>query len=152
MALNSTGIATAIAALSISGVTVLDLPAVPDTADMRKCPQMFPNPSGWIVGGIGSNEDGEGPATFGPGMWVMQRAFNYVYLHAPVGQGRGMLDHMSAMSTNLDAIMTALTTMAIANVDVMEIDCGDFVVITDPAGARFYGYTVTVALKERINA
>jgi hypothetical protein len=152
MALSATAIATAIAGLTITGVTVKDLGAVPDTGDIRSCPVLFPNPNNWIAGGIGSSEESEGPATFGPGMWVFQRAFSYLYLHALVGQGRGLSDHMSAMSTNLDAILTAFTTLDVSGVDVMEIDCGEFAVVTDPAGKQFYGFTIAVAMKERINA
>ena len=152
MALNAGAIATAIAALSISGVTVKDITGIPDQVLARDCPILMPHPNDWIVGGIGSAEDGEGPATFGPGMWVFQRAFNYLYLHATAGAGRGLKDHMGAMSTNLDAIQTAMTTLSISGVDVMEIDCSGFSVVTDPAGNQFYGFQVTVAMKERINA
>ena len=150
MALNAAGIATAIAALPISGVTVLDISAVPETGDLRQVPVLFPNPSNWIAGGIGGL--GEGPATFGPGMWLFQRAFSYLYLHAPVGSGRALSDHMRGMSVNLDAILTALTTLDVAGVDVLEIDNSDFNVITDPAGAQWYGFQVTVAMEEKINA
>jgi hypothetical protein len=151
MALAAGTIATAIHNLSITGVTVLDITEIPQAVDLRTCPLLCPGPS-WISGGIGSSEDGEGPATFGPGMWVFQRVFSYRYFHAKVGTGRGLYDHYSAMSTNLDAIQTAFTTLAVAGVDVMEIDNSEFGIVNDPAENQFYGFDISVALKERINA
>jgi hypothetical protein len=149
MALNAAGIATGIAALNIAGVTVLDITAMPDA--VTKYPALVPGPQ-WIAGGIGSAEDGEGPATFGPGMWVFQRAFSYRYFHAPTGAGRGLLDHYSAMTANLDAITTALTLLDVAGVDVMQIENSEFGVVEDPAGSKFYGFDLAITLKERINA
>lgn len=149
MALNAIGIAAGIAALSITGVTVKDIDEIPDKVEGRDCPVLIPGPV-WITGGTGSNESD--PATFGPGMWVMQRGFAYRYFHAPVGAGRGLKDHYPAMATNLDAIQTAITTLAIAGVDVVSIECSEFGLVGDPSENQFYGFDVAVALKERINA
>jgi len=143
-------IATAIAALTISGVVVKNITEIPDAVDLRNGPQLLPGPT-WISGGIGSSEDSEGPATFGPGMWVFQRVFNYRYFHAAVGVGRGLQDHYSAMTTNLDAIFTAFVTLDVANVDVMELSNSEFGAVLDPANNQFYGFDIAVALKERIN-
>lgn len=152
MALNSAAIATGIAALSISGVTVKNVTEIPERVSARECPILFPSPNNWITGGIGGEEDAEGPATFGPGMWVFQRVFNYLYLHASAGQGRGLAEHLSAMGTKLDAISEALTGLNLAGVDVMQIETSEFNVVTDPAGNTFYGFQVAVTLKERVNA
>jgi hypothetical protein len=150
MALNSGAIATGIAALVITGVTVKNITEMPDRIDPRRCPLLVPGPR-WITGGIGG-EVSEGPVTFGPGMWEFQRVFSYRYFHAPIGSGRGLEDHYGAMATNLDAIVTALVGLNLAGVDVMEIENGEFGVVGDPAENHFYGFDISVALKERINA
>jgi hypothetical protein len=149
MALDAGAIATGIAALSISGVTVKDITEMPEKVNPPDCPVLIPGPV-WITGGTGSNEGD--PATFGPGMWVMQRGFAYRYFHAPVGSGRGLYDHYADMADKLDAIQTAFTTLALAGVDVMGIECSEFGMVGDPADNRFYGFDIAVSLKERINA
>lgn len=152
MALNATGIAAGIAALTITGITVKDIDTISDRINPRDCPLLMPNPNSWISGGIGTSEAAQGPATFGPGMWVFERAFSYLYLHAQIGSGRGLNDHMSGMSDNLDAILTAMVGLNIAGVDVMQLENSDFNVVTDPTGQQFYGFGVVITLKERVNA
>jgi len=83
MSFSSTAIATAISNLSISGVTVKDVSAIPDTVEQRMCPILFPSPDGWMTGG--NAEPGEGPSTFGTKtsrLWTFNRGYRYVYLHA----------------------------------------------------------------------
>jgi len=149
MALASTTIATAIKNLSITGVTVLDITEMQDQVDLRLGPVLMPGPS-WIAGGLGG-EDPEGSATFGPGMWIFQRVFSYRYFHAPVGSGRGLYDYYSAMSTNLDAIVTAFVGLNVTGVDVMELDNSEFMVVNDPSEKQFYGFDFAVSLKEKVN-
>jgi hypothetical protein len=154
MPLNATTIAAGFAALTITGVTVKAIGAMPEQVTARDCPLLMPAPN-FVLGGITSSEDSEGPATFGAsgaGMWVFQRVWQWRYCHAAVGSARGMLDHYAGMMTAQDAIITALCALDIANVDVMEIDCNEFGVVTDPAGNQFFGFDIAVALKERINA
>jgi len=154
MALNATAIAAGIAALSITGVTVKGITNIPDSITPRDCPLLMPNPTDWIAGGIGG-EVASGATTFGAGaLWEFERAYNYLYIHAPAGEGRGLRDHFSDMATELDAIITALTgfNYVFADVDVVQIDNGGFATIVDPAGKQFYGCEITVTLKERINA
>ncbi len=153
MALSSTGIATAIAGLTISGVTVKDISGIPDEADPRSMPILFPAPSTWIGGGNG--EPNTGPVTFGTPttrMWIFNREYNYIYLHAPVGSGRGLFDHYSAMSTNCDAILTAIIALDLAGVDVKNIEISNFGALQDPAGKQFYGFMLKIILREKVNA
>jgi hypothetical protein len=153
MALNSAAIATGIAALSIAGVTVKDITAIPDQVQARDCPLLFPHPAEWKSGGNSEPEDGS--TTFGTAAsrsWIFARVYKYVYLHAPVGSGRGILDNYSAMSIKEDAIATALTQLDLSGVDVKTISVSEFGVLQDPSGASFYGFTVSVTLREWINA
>ena len=157
MALNSLAIATGIAALgpiTASGtINILDITAEPQQVQPRDCPVMFPMPNGWMGGG--NNEPSDGPETFGTPTtrsWVFNRSYKYVYLHAPAGAGRGLLDNNPGMSQNADAIISALVQLDLTNIDVKNVGIGQFGVLQDPAGSKFYGYLVTVMLRERINA
>jgi len=42
--------------------------------------------------------------------------------------------------------------MDITDVDVQNVTTGEFGVLEDPAGHGFFGFTVTITLRERINA
>ena len=152
MSLGAGGIATAIAGLTISGMTVKDVTATPQQVQPRDCPILFPMPNGWIKGG--SAEPADGPATFGTPstrFWMFNRTFDYVYLHAPVGAGRGLLDQNPGMGSSADAIMTALTTLDVTGVDVKNVSIGQFGTITDPTGTQFYGFIVSIVLREKVN-
>lgn len=149
MPLNSGAIATGIAALSVSGVTIKSLSNVPDIITVGECPIMIPDVDNWITGGLG---EGEASDTFGPGMWTFDRAFGYLYFHAATGQKVGLSAYLSAISTNLDAIMTALTTLNVTGVDVMQVECSGLGSYTDQAGNSFYGCRISVTLKEKVNA
>jgi hypothetical protein len=153
MALSSTTIATGIAALSISGVTVKDVSGIPDEAIVRDLPLLFPSPDDFIDGA--SSEPSTGPATFGTPstrMWIFNRIFNYIYLHAAVGEGRGLMDHRPGMCTNCDAIITALLTLDLAGIDVKNVEVSDFGELQDASGKHFYGCKLKVTMREKVNA
>lgn len=153
VSLNSPAIAAAIAALSVSGVTIKDLSGIPQQVQPRECPILYPSPSGWNQGGSAELSQ-KGPATFGTPTtryWEFDRTYNYTYLHAPVGSGRGLYEHYTAMTTNEDAIMSILTTLDIATVDVNGVKISAFGTVQDPAGSSFYGYTVSITMRERLN-
>ena len=152
MSFSSTAIATGIAALTITGVTVKDITNIPESVADRDCPILFPHPDGWMAGGNG--EPGEGPTTFGTPttrLWTFNRGYQYVYLHHAVGTGRSIKDFYSAMATKADAIITAITKLDITDVDVKNVTIGNFGTILDPAGKSFFGFTVDVVMRERLN-
>jgi hypothetical protein len=151
MALNSVAIANGIAALTVTGVTIKSLSNIPDIITVGECPILMPDENNWMSGAVGG-PDGDGPSTFGPGMWEFQRDFGYIYLHSATGQKRSMSDHLAAISANIDAIQTALTTLNVAGVDVIQITCGEFGPYTDPSKQNFYGLKIVVTVEERINA
>lgn len=153
MSLSSTTIATGIAALSISGVTVKDITGIPEGISDRTLPILFPAPSSWMGGGNG--EPSTGPATFGTPttrFWIFNRTYNYVYLHAPVGSGRGLYDHYSSMSSKADAILEAILTLDLSGIDVKNVIISDFGVLEDPAKKQYYGFTLAIMLREKVNA
>jgi hypothetical protein len=151
MALNSAGIHTAIAALSVTGVTIKDLAGIPTRVTSRECPIMFP-----LKKTGGSAEPSTGPSGFGTAStrpWTFNRGFEYVYLHAEAGEGRSISEHYEAMSAKEDLILTALTTLDVSNVDVIKVETTEYGVMLDPSGVnRFFGFKVITTLRERINA
>lgn len=153
MALSTATISAAIAALSISGVTVKDLSGIPTRITSRECPIMYPSPRNWKSGGTA--EPSTGSATFGTAstrFWIFNRQYQYIYLHAAVGEGRTIAEHYTAMSAKEDAILTALVALDVADVDVKDISVSDYGIIPDPSGAEFFGFALSVTLREKINA
>ena len=153
MSLSVATIATGISNLSITGVTVKDMSGIPDQVNAsRDCPILFPHPDQFLSGSNG--EPATSAATFGAPAdraWIFYRTYKYVYLHAPVGAGRGISEHYLGMSNNADAIQTALTLLDLTSVDVRNINISDFAVLSDPSGSQFYGFNLTLVLREWIN-
>lgn len=147
MALNSAGICTAIAALSVSGVSMKDLSGIPEAVDARMCPIFYP-----VRKTGATSEPTTGPASFGPGMWRFLRDYQYQYLHAAAGEGRKISEHYVAMSAKEDAIITALLGLSVSGVDVGRVQTSEYGVLTDASGNSFFGFTVILTLREKVNA
>lgn len=150
MALNSAGIHTAIAALSVSQVNIKDLSGIPNAVAERDCPIFIPTKK---IGGTA--EPSTGPKTFGTTstrLWLFNREFEYVYLHTPVGVGRTVAEHYVAMSAKEDLLLTALLTLDVAGVDVMNVRTTEYGVEVGPNSAEFYGFKVIITLREKVNA
>ena len=149
MALSSATISAAIAALTISGVTVKDLSAIPVKITARECPILFPSPSNW------KNSAAQGPSSFGTNTgryWEFLRTYRYVYLHAPAGAGRSMSEQYVGLSAAEDAILTAFSTLDVAGVDVRAMNVEEYGTFTDPSDTTsFYGFIVTITMWETIN-
>ena len=67
------------------------------------------------------------------------------------GEGRTIAEHYTAMSAKEDLILTALVALDVADVDVMQIQTAEYGIKQDPAGAEFFGLTVTITLREKVN-
>lgn len=153
MSLSSANIAAGIAALTVTGVSIKDIDEIPQQIQPRDCPILFPHPDGWMGGA--SAEPSTSAATFGTPstrMWIFNRTFQYVYLHAPVGAGRGIADQYPGLAAKADAISEALTTLDVSNVDVKNVAVGTFGVLADPSGGQFYGFILTITVREKVNA
>jgi hypothetical protein len=152
MSLDSGAIATAIAGMTITGVTIKDITGIPQQVQPRDCPILFPHPDEWKQGGNGEPSDGS--TTFGTPTgrtWIFNRTYKYVYLHASVGAGRGIYEQYTDMSDKEDAISTALTQLDITSVDVKSVSISSFGTLKDPAGNGFYGFLVSITFREWIN-
>ena len=152
MGLNARTIASAIAGMTVTGVTIKDVTGIPEQVQPRDCPILFPDPIAWMAGGNG--EPSDGPATFGTPtnrMWVFDRVYRYVYLHASAGAGRGLPDQYPTLSDANDAIATALTALDITGVDIKTIAPDHVGILADPAGNNFYGFQLALTFRERVN-
>ena len=152
MSLSTATIATGIAALSVSGVTIKDVTAIPESVASRDCPILFPSPDGFVLGGNGEPETGS--TTFGTPttrMWTFTRSYRYVYLHEQAGATRGLKDVIGAMATKVDLICEAIAEMDLTDVDVMMVGVSDMGVIEAPNAAAFFGAIFEITLRERMN-
>lgn len=152
MALNGAGITSAIAALSISGVTIKDVASIPQNVYDRDCPLLFPQPGSWMEGGQALSENNTTFGTPSTRYWTSSHKLNYVYLHSEIGSGRGVADVYTDAVANVEAILTALITLDVSGVDVESVSNGSIGNITAPSGKRFTGCEISVSVRQRINA
>src|SRR5574343_186445 len=140
MSLSTATIATGIAALTVSGVTIKDVDEIPETVNSRDCPILFPSPDGFVLGGNGEPETGS--TTFGTPttrLWTFNRTYRYVYLHEQAGATRGLKDVIGAMATKVDVIIEAVAEMDLTDVDVMRVNVSDLGVLDAPYAKAFFG-------------
>lgn len=152
MALNSTGITSAIAALSISGLTIKDITTIPEKVANRDCPIFFPQPESWIEAGQGGQEENTTFGTPSTRYWQFIRTFNYVFLNNAVGTGRGNADNYASAVDKSESIAEAMTALNVSGVDVVTISHNAIGLIEDPAGNKFTGCLFSFTFRERINA
>jgi hypothetical protein len=136
MTVNLVAIADAISKVSISGVTVKDINEIPDQWDMRQ-PALFPRANDFITecsveavtnGGNSAAKD-------------LTYTLNYVFMYAPVGSGRGLLDAYSGMVTMACTILDtfAATDFTAYGALRFEVSMGAFGPVADPSGAMGHG-------------
>lgn len=154
MALNTSGIATGIAALVVSGVTFKNITAAPRSVTKGDCPIFFPDPSDWYAG---TNSE---PQTFGvsDGLWEATRVFKYIYLHDVSTAAKTLAANYAAMATKTDLIYEAIAEMNVSGVDVVAINISSFGELQAPVVGQstirnvFFGCFFEIGIRERINA
>jgi hypothetical protein len=147
--MNAKGIATAIGALVVTGVTFKDLASFNDSDYSRDVPCFIPNPETWISG---SNSQLQSFGTANSRFWLVERTFSYVYLHEAVGATRLLSDFMPDMADKMDAIWEALLELDISEVDITNVVWSKPVTVTDPSDNKFYGLTCDITVREKVNA
>ena len=147
--INLEDVASAIAALSIAGVTVRDIDSIPVNAKMM-IPVLYPVPNGFVTDLTWSRE------TFGTeSVHAMNLTYvlHYKYLHAIVGSGGSLLSVYGAMIRNIIKIIKAILEDSDLGgaVDVTLNTISDIGVHTDPAGEmQFHGVDITIKVLEYI--
>jgi len=151
MTLSTSSITAGIAAISISGLSIKDITAIPEQVQPRDCPILFPHPVQFIQGGAGGEEGLETFGTPTTRFWLFNRTYRYLFLYAPVGSTRGMVDIYSGYVSKIDSIMESITELDVTDVDVRNISVSELGVIEDPAGSKFYGCTIDIMVREKVN-
>lgn len=149
MALSATTIATAIAALSVTGVTVKDLTAIPEEVFGRDCPLVFPDPSEFMSD-LKVTRESFGAAS--GAFKVVRYNLNYIYMHNEVGEERGLFkvyqDAVSKLTAFIDAVIADdVIGGAIDNLPGT-LAMG---VVTDPTGKQFIGAKLAIGIQEFVN-
>lgn len=140
--MSTAGICTAIAGLTISGVSVLDLSAVPDAMFAPGAYTLFPHPQ-FITAAKGE------VLSFRPRSYQVERALRYVYLHQECGSDR-LANVMPALATKADAIIVAMLTLA-DSFRLTACGIGEFGPLNptgDAAGKTFWGFQISMTIVE----
>lgn len=141
---NFASVATTISQLTISGVTVKDISAIPVSGNMIT-PVLFPNPH--FISGMKT----ELQSLMGnpPGPVDFEYSLNYVYLHCPAGSAVSQLDVIQGLMTNYVAIVAAITNGTYnGKAEVSFGQAQDPGIIEDPAGNQFWGVLFSVKVKD----
>jgi hypothetical protein len=154
MALNTPAIATAIAALSVSGVTMKDITGIPKAVKAADCPIFFPHPDDWMLG-TQSVQDTQwvGQAT----VFDATRRFRYIYLHDVSIAANPISSIYAAMAAKVDLIYSAIATMntSAGVLTVESISISQFGEIVAPAAGTstirnvFYGCFFEIQILEQ---
>lgn len=147
VSISFTAVPTALAALSISGVKILDIDKIPDSGLEMLTPVLFPDPANWISG-ISVTRETMGVS--GTGKYDLTYSLNYVYLHAPVGGNISDFGNFSAMITKLGLICTELANNdTLGSVDDLTIgSVSEPGFIEAPDGGIFHGCRLTLNVLE----
>jgi hypothetical protein len=149
MPLSATTIATAIAAISVPGVTVKNINTFADANYSRDVPLFMPNPENWLSGSTSTLQSfGLASTRF----WLVDRTFSYIYLHAQVGSTRTLSDVFTALAANMDLIWESLLELDIPDIDVVSVSWNKPSTVTDPSGAQFIGINCEIGFREKVNA
>lgn len=154
MALSASTIATAIASLSVSGVSIKNLTTASIEGYRDNLPVLAPDIDNF--GGDIQVEGGSGPLSFGTNttrFWMMTRTLGYIYFHAPLGSNRGNpYQFMSSICDKRDAIIEALLELSDAtDTDIIGVTGGKIAIVSDMAGNQYHGFTLAVQTREKVN-
>jgi hypothetical protein len=147
ISVNFATVAGSIAGLTITGITVKGIAAVPTDCNLLT-PILYPRPAGFITGlNIGDYTFGTG----GTEQMTIHYTLNWRYLHAPIGGGLGGLFSVySALITNIAAITKKIAesdTLSGA-VDIRVDTVSEIGPVADPAGNMFHGCDISVLVTE----
>jgi len=144
-----TTITAAIAALSVSGVTILDVSALRDSMTDRDLPCLAPRPNQFVTFQPVERD------TFGPSASARKTvvfSLAYRFFHSPVGQGRGQFEIFPLFLNNLFAIADALIATDLGGtVDMNLSSVPDLGVVGDASDNQFWGADVDIVCQVFIN-
>lgn len=137
IAISPTTVSAAIAALSISGVTLKDIDEIPESAQMLT-PLIVPRPNDFITNikpeakSFGSN---------GSELMDVSYSLNYVFCYTEIGSGINAFAPYSGLLSMLILIINTILNNDKVNglVDIQLESIGDIGSVEDFAGNKFWG-------------
>jgi len=143
---NVNSVASAIAGLTISGVTIKDITSIPDSASLL-CPVLIPQPNDYMSN---TSMTFETFGSMGAAKMNMEYDLNYVYLHCEAGSGVNAFAPYSSLMTKLAAILVVIFSNDVLSglVDMKLNSVGNVGVITDPAGNEYWGVLFSLHVLE----
>ena len=147
MGVKIASVATAIAGLSVSGVTLKDISTIPESVTQRNCPVLFPDPSGFVTG---LTIERQSLAPDASAAKDVKYTLNYVYLHCEVGSVRYITDAIDTMVDKTVLILNAIANNSTVTgaVDIVPSMSGEFGQMEDAAGNLFFGCKITIEVLE----
>lgn len=145
MSLAIESICTAIAALTISGVTIYDLDEFPNEVKDRGA-VLMPKPDGFITDIQVSRDSFSGLKT-------VTYDLHYMLYGGEVGQGRKVAEGWSSMIGNLcDVLDTIITNDSLSQaIEFEPQDVTNIGPVVDPSGKTHHGAELVFSVKEFIN-
>ena len=148
MALAISTICDSIAALSVTGLTILDFDAIPARTDRGH--YLYPNPINFVTDFLvewdsyGADASAKKTVTY---------TLNYVFNYSPVGEGRAfkldLYDDMVTMAFQIQDALIANSSLS-GNIDNLPT-FGTFGQIFDPSGNPCLGCDIRISVKEFVN-
>jgi hypothetical protein len=142
-------VASSIAAIKISGVTVRDIEQIPEDAS-KSLPILYPKPDGYI-----SNMVFERLSFGGGGAAAMSISYTltYRYLHAIAGARLGLFSVYADMVANIAKILVAILDNddITGALDMVLEGVSNIGPLTDPAGQiTYHGVDITLRVTELV--
>lgn len=150
MALAVMTIATSIAGLSVSGVTIKDLTGLPTAVDNRECPVLYPKPNGF-VSGLSVVRESFGAAV--TAHKTVEYTLTYAFLYRRVEAGRGLFDTFDDMVDKAFEVLDAIIANDVVSgaIDITPIGIVNVGPVADPAGELFHGCELQLRVMEFVN-
>lgn len=139
----------AIAGLSITGLTICELSEIPDAPDPRKC-YLIPSPAepAFLTNPV---IDRRTFGSMGNAAQDMTYTLNYKLLYKPVGTGRGIREVIpGAFAMAITIVETIQQLTLLDGAVTWKATPGEAVLITDPSGNQWDGWTITVEVLDFI--
>jgi hypothetical protein len=150
MALQIKAIAESMAGITVSGVRVFGLDAIPETVAARDCPCLIPEPLDF-VSGLAVQRDTFGTAA--QGKKTVQYVLSWRFLYMPVGASRTGLDRYGDMVEKAFQVLDALITLDATTeaVELLPVEALEFGAVPAPDGGQFQGCLMRVRVTEFVN-
>jgi hypothetical protein len=151
MALQLPAIVTAIAGLSVTGVTLYDLDGIPDQLAERSAPAIFPDPLNAVSNLVVTRQSWGAQSERATDV---EYDLTFIYCHSPVGAGRLQLEKYGDMVAGATAFVDALLAADLVAAGAVELEVAnvlEFGPVADPTGKQFHGCKIVVHVTEFVN-